>query len=151
MCSSSTLGKSKHFIRSLPFHTPQKQWCVKSMIFTQKKSRKTCLGSKISLHSSPISWTRANGSQTVFWGSLCGILLCNCKWLCNLEREAMNSSVVGWKFTKSKNNPLKKEKKLLYPDKHEKPYLLSSAIDNNNILVGLIPSISRVLLHLRRS
>ena len=106
MCSSSTLGKSKHFIRSLPFHTPQKQWCVKYMMFTPKKSHKKCLGSMISLHSSPISWTRGNGSQTVFWGSLCSILLCDCKWLCNLEREAM-SSMVRCIFSKSKKNPFK--------------------------------------------
>ena len=120
------------------------------MIFTPKESRKTCLGSKISLHSSPISCTRANGSQTVFWSSFCGILLCNCKWLGNLKREAM-SSVVRCYFTLSKSDPLKKEKKLLHPDKQEEPYLLSSAVDNNNILVGLIPSISRVLLHLQRN
>ena len=34
------------------------------MIFTPKKSRKRCLGSKITLHSSPISWTGANSSQS---------------------------------------------------------------------------------------
>ena len=83
MCSSSTLWKSKCLIRSLPFHTPQKQWRVKSMMFTLNKSRKRCLGPRYHFtalpfpkqeqmvhkqsledHSVASSFATANGSAT---------------------------------------------------------------------------------------